>query len=146
MKNYGSIQEECADKFVKNNDPQSQTTHFSCRKYCPSPALAARFIVRNSIPLILGLVAGVGIKWLNESIDGPEHVIASSKHSTLLEVSDIVSCCATLVIAYGLDRLLNKCWPVNPYHSQQTDFFQTVSTKGGADTIPMDQTGYQATP
>ncbi len=146
MKNYGSTQEQCADEFVNKNAPQSQTTHFSCRNYCPSPALATRFIVRNSIPLILGLAAGVGIKWLNESIDGPEHVIASSKHSTLVEVSDIVSCGATLVIAYGMDRLLNKCWPVNPYRSQQICFFQPVSTEDDTDVIPMDQTGYQTVP
>jgi len=128
MQNYGSTDEEHkkrADVFVQNASRPRQKC--CCRKCCPSPALIARFVIRSSIPLIFGLAAGIGLKWINEIIDGPELVIVSSKNNTLLEVSDIISSCITLVVAYSIDWLLNRCWPANPYRQQASGFFQPGS-------------------
>ena len=144
MKDYGSICITRADEFTKQNTPSTNNTNSSCKNCCPSPVLVGRFILRNSIPLILGLMAGIGIKWCDEALDGPEFIIASSQNNTLLEISDIVNSCVTLFVAYGMDCLLDKCWPARPYNMRQSRFFQSVSTNDDTD-FAMQQTGFQAT-
>lgn len=140
MKNYGSTEENenRATEFVnKASRPKQQPC--CCQNCCPSPALVVRFIIRTSIPLIFGIMAGIGIKWINEMINGPEVIIASSKNNTLLEVSDIISCCTTLIVTYSIDCLLNRCWPVHPYRNQSSAFFRLTPKNDDVDKLELDK-------
>lgn len=96
-----------ASHFTTFNQPEDKPTH-PCQQL--SPALVTRFILRTTIPIILGLTAGMLVKW------GVHQTNIESKNN-LLELSDFVGCTTTLIITYAVNSLLDCCWPTSPYSS-----------------------------
>ncbi len=120
------MQQQQATQFVTENTALKNNSNTYCSIRCPSLMLLTRFFLRNSIPLMLGMAAGVGTNWLEETMGLSEHV------------SDVVSCATTLVMAYGMDWMLEKCWPINPYSPGQSIF--SVPNTNSVDTnIQVDQ-------
>jgi len=132
-RDYGSTHEDAAQQFVGEHDPSANKASLSCKSCCPAPALAARFTLRIGIPIALGMLAGFGSKWLNETLDGPDYIFSTSDNNTTLEVSDVVSSCVTLLFTYGINWALNKCWPINPYNDNKSGFFPLTTAPNGTD-------------
>ena len=112
MKNYGSIQQATASSFVKHNAPGLTESSSWRQRYCPSPTLAGRFILRNSIPLALGMLSGLSVHWITKATNGPSFIAHT----------DFFSCFITLLAACGTDYLLDRCWPARPYTSSSAFF------------------------
>jgi len=138
MINDGRLYRESAEGFINQNDPSRNSPKTCCRCCCSSFTLLIRLVIRNTIPLIFGLLSGIGIKWITEAINRP-----LLKSNLLLEISDVVSCSVTLLIYHGVNYLLNKCWPANPYHRGTSNFFQMASNDHTVD-IPLRDIAHNA--
>lgn len=140
MVDNADLYQEPTEEFTNQNDPSRNNASSCCRCSCLSIALVSRFAIRNITPLLFGLISGIGIKWISEIINHTEF-----NSNVLLEISDVVSCSVTLLISYGVNYLLNKCWPANPYRGEHSNFFQTVTSDANTGTTFLES-HYQSAP
>jgi hypothetical protein len=111
---YHTFEQE-ADDFTERHQLALPSPRTCLSRPC-TRSLALRFFLRNTVPLIFGIAAGIGAKKTENHITGSENKPI---------VCDIVSGMATLIIAYTMDLLLNCCWPLDPY--LKNHLFQPIS-------------------
>jgi len=128
---YNDFYQGYAEQLLEEYDPSINNAKSCCSCCCTSFALLSRFVIRNTIPIVFGFGSGIGVKLLSEFINSK-----TLKSYIVQEASNVVSCCVTLLFAYGIDFLLNKCWPAKPSHTGRSNFFHTPPERIDFSSIP----------